>query len=452
MEHETVAIFGAPGTGKTTHLTELVSDLSKKTPNVAVLSFTKVAANVLAKRLTVDIRTVATLHSLCFNYFNLKKKQIANDSGFEKHAGQDIVKQFMPVYSYWRAYNDRIKFEECAEKFNNYLPLSQLVYIKDTYEKWKGHNGLIDFFDLLQMGIDVIHKYDYVIVDEAQDLSYLQMDLINTLVKPNGIIYMAGDDDQSIYGFTGADPNILIDQENKVILDQSYRLPKMVYDTALKFIRSTVKNRQDKEFNHRGSDGGITFFNHANPALWDYFDKYTVLCRDNYLVEDVKQELMSLGISFSTKSPNVRSPFNGLLANIIRAIKKDNTRYLVQKKKYIKSMSKANAQANWLDVVDLARFDPYTVNYLISIGDAILEPPRVNISTIHSFKGGEDDNVIVLAESNDLSASSFYDEDSESEYRVWYTAMTRSKKELCIVGHNNFLIKGDVYGTTGFIN
>lgn len=103
-------------------------------------------------------------------------------------------------------------------------------YVERFYRKYKEKKQLFDFTDLLERLVENperVPELETVIIDEAQDLSRLQWDVVKILASKSKTTYVAGDDDQAIYVFAGAEVNEFLDLSGQVkVLNQSYRIPK----------------------------------------------------------------------------------------------------------------------------------------------------------------------------------------------------------------------------------
>ena len=128
--------------------------------------------------------------------------------------------------------------------------------------------GLIDFTDMIEKFLDknVTPDFDVIFVDEAQDLSLIQWSMINKIEKDtNCDVWVAGDDDQAIFGWAGADVDSFINYDAKEIpLKQSKRVPSIIQEVALSVITRIQENRIDKEYFPKSETG-------------DVFEKYEVV-------------------------------------------------------------------------------------------------------------------------------------------------------------------------------
>ena len=139
------------------------------------------------------------------------------------------------------------------DKWKNVLT-PQLVYFYSNIHKFKSQNGFVDFDDMLLRALQPtieFPSYKLVLVDEVQDLSFLEWQVISKIGRKTEELYLVGDDDQAIYGWKGSDVEIFqkwpCKKENIERLKTSHRLPGKIYDFALN-IREEIKIRMGNEF------------------------------------------------------------------------------------------------------------------------------------------------------------------------------------------------------------
>ena len=130
----------------------------------------------------------------------------------------------------------------------------QLTYFYTNLQKFKSQTGVIDFDDMLLKALYPtveFQPYKLVLVDEVQDLSKLEWQVISKIAQKTEELFLVGDDDQAIFGWKGSDVSIFqkwpCKKENVVRLETSYRLPGKIYDFALS-IRDDIKYRLGNEF------------------------------------------------------------------------------------------------------------------------------------------------------------------------------------------------------------
>lgn len=193
----TTAIFGCPGTGKTTHLAKLISQLAPACPNMAVVSFSRAAAGVLTSRLrNHSIRYIGTLHALAFKVLGLTRQSIATEDRFATWYGADIdeVKTILSVYNY--SYHHKVDMAVAFTAINPIIPFLRVEHLIQSYLNWKETYQYLDFNDMVAQAIGRVEPFDVVIVDEAQDCTNEQWQLVLSMTKPTTKLYVAGDDDQ----------------------------------------------------------------------------------------------------------------------------------------------------------------------------------------------------------------------------------------------------------------
>ncbi len=255
-------IFGPPGCGKTTHIVRQIrrAILKYDRESIYAMSFTKAAAAELNSRGTgLPAQNVGTIHALCSRALG----------------GPTIVEVESELKSEWIRGPGRL-FEDIKLGGINYTDMamdasegdigplgdynvarccnvapSNPRFVK-AWEEFKKEHEAMDFTDLLLNAPEELKNCKVLIVDEAQDLSPLQWEVVRRWGSAPEIEHfvVAGDDDQTIYSFTGANAAEMlrdIDKVAVVTLDQSWRLPSVVHAYADKFIKK-VKERQPKEW------------------------------------------------------------------------------------------------------------------------------------------------------------------------------------------------------------
>ena len=273
-------IYGPPGTGKTTKLIDYVKTFYKLgTPldKIGYFAFTTKAANEAIDRMLdaykhlqrKDLKHFRTLHSLAFNRLGMKKSEVMQDEHYE-----DIGRKLgieVTVYSngqettgfvdsnseYFNLINAaRIKEVSIEDEYNTgmysyELEKNLLHILEGELNNYKDSFKLYDFTDMIEKFnvAKLCPKYDVVFVDEAQDLSPIQWKMVDILRENSKYVILAGDDDQAIYGWAGADVLKFIATQAKkdIILPQSYRVPRSVQDIANKILDRIPEDRRVKK-------------------------------------------------------------------------------------------------------------------------------------------------------------------------------------------------------------
>lgn len=252
-------IHGPPGCAKTTQLKESVDKAAKSftSSGVLVTAFSKAAAQELVSRgLSVDKSQVGTLHAFCFRGlgkptiaetrvdewnessrgFTLKKRGIEGEDfsdtspELEENVGDDLLLRSTSLRAMRVA---RERWPSDVRRFD------------DRWRAWKSDKGYMDFTDLLEVGLSSLScapgKPDAIFVDEAQDLSPLEIALVRSWGARAKYYVLCGDSDQCIYAFRGASPTSFLEPaipaEQNRLLTQSYRVSGKVHALAQRVIR-----------------------------------------------------------------------------------------------------------------------------------------------------------------------------------------------------------------------
>ena len=263
-------IFGPPGTGKTTHLLRIVEQelKNKVSPNrIGYFAFTTKASEEALTRAAdnfnyneKDFTYFRTLHSFAYKELYLKEEDVMNDDDYAFLSNKLQIKLSNPnkkIKSYGAGLPDdvftriidlaKINGVTAHTQFNypdtGHLPGGwlKLDYIERAMQEYKfggkHPRRKYDYTDMLiefnKKDIDALPQFDVVIIDEAQDLSWLQWQMVKRIAEKTKRLYIAGDDDQAIFKWAGARPEFLINMKGtRKVLSESYRLPFLIHKKA----------------------------------------------------------------------------------------------------------------------------------------------------------------------------------------------------------------------------
>jgi DNA helicase-2/ATP-dependent DNA helicase PcrA len=303
-------------------------------------------------------------------------------------------------------------------------------------------------------------KFDVVFIDEAQDLSLMQWDMAKTIWNKTTDSFIAGDDDQAIFRWAGADVDSFIAQKGLMMpLQQSYRIPAKVHNLAMGIINK-IRNRIDKTWQpkvHKGSLSRYDDFEQVDMSSGEWL----VLARTKYMLNDLEDTLYRNGYYYRNKFKKTKEqelhyaaqdwenlrkgqPLAYKQIERIYGYMKDNAdktklKGMLKESSYdIATLKqsyglKVDTNAVWYEAFDDA--PKRDVNYLRQMrknGEKLNEEPRITLSTIHGAKGGESENVILLT---DLSENTMkaYERNTDDENRLFYVGATRTKEHLHII-------------------
>ena len=313
-------IYGPPETGKTTKLLSILEEeLCNYDKNeIAFVTYTREGANQGKSRAQQkfggskeDYVYFRTLHSLAFHSLGMRSMNMISKQHYREFS-KKMGMNFTGYYTEDLKHNDdKYLFLQDLHRNNpkatkNYLDdldVKKYSFVSRNYKKYKEVFGLKDFTDLI---VDFVEKGEPVpvkvaIIDEAQDLSTLQWQMVWTAFKNVDKIYIAGDDDQAIYEWAGADVEYFLGLKGDIeILNQSYRLPKSVLALS-KRITKQITNRYNKEYNPTEDEGDVIILNSISEVPINKTESWMFLSRNNTYLNDVSRILRDKGLPFKFK-------------------------------------------------------------------------------------------------------------------------------------------------------
>jgi DNA helicase-2/ATP-dependent DNA helicase PcrA len=487
-------ILGPPGTGKTTTLLNLIDAyLSKgvEPKKIGFISFTRKSVNEARDRAAARFDKpidwfyyFRTIHSLSFRQLTMSSSQVMQRNHYidmGKIMGMKITgihRQDQMVYEMNKG--DQMVFIESLARLtcrslkdtwnnlNSDISIEELDYFRASLIKYKKANLLFDFTDMLEKYYVEGYKpdLDVLFVDEAQDLCRLQWNIVNQLSEKSKDIYIAGDDDQAIFRWSGADVNYFLGLSNNhetKILSQSYRLPATVFKFSHNIV-TQIEKRNIKKFVSTEVKGNVDYINDIDDINLDN-GEWLILVRNGFMIRDIVDYLRICGYSYETtyysitEDETLKAALNWeklklgkkILvtdAKIIigymsfaklgfRNIKNKNNDDEINMTEFIKETlmleSSETSKQIWHEALDKISIEDR--EYYIATrrkGESLINKPRIKVSTIHGAKGGEAENVVVYT---DMSVRTYNNmmENYDDELRVFYVAITRAKKNLFIV-------------------
>ena len=491
----TRTIYGAPGTGKTTRLMSILGEILDRGTNpqqIAYLSFTRKAGEVARNKARTlyglsskDMSWFRTLHSLAFKSTGIQSSHMIEPSEHAHLAETLGYKINMTLGSslpsdlgspYWKTTSttrnpyqqmmsviERARIrrsslnEERGELLRRDFTLDQLLAVSKAYSDFKADNYLYDYTDLLDKAVtaSILPKLEIIFVDEAQDLSLLQWDLVEALTNDETEIYIAGDDDQAIYRWAGANVDRFITMPGQhEVLPKSYRVPSRIQQVAQQLIHQ-INFRQEKHWKPVKTGGTIERFSRFE-SLDLAKGEWLILGRNKHLLKNAEEYCKTQGFGYMTPTSNL------LHSNAIKALKSWNELqnggmiteqnagilYSQIKPPAIRRPGSVTGNHTWesftemfgilvtLPLMDLFSIRQDVLSYYLGLQatqDDTLTEPRIKISTIHQAKGGEADNVLLLSDISRTTHSALSKKKYlEDEYRVFYVAVTRARERLFV--------------------
>lgn len=508
-------LFGGPGSGKTTALLDRVEEILKREDveirDVLVVSYTRAAAaevrERLAERLDVSPRSlqgnVCTMHAKAYELLDLSrsdvvgenhKTEFCEDYGIEfedeysgagrRTARSTTLGNKIIATSQWLQRTDREvadwydvpfqwddgevrlppEIDDKALSGNKYTPTwpseDDRVDIPEVIRAWrayKGEEGLVGFADMLERveQRSLVPNVDYLVIDEFQDITTLQYAVYEEWKPHMERTLIAGDDDQVVYAWQGADPNLLLDAavDDDVVLPNSYRLPSRILDVVNREVRH-IDTRQEKDLNPRKEGGTVEAV--ESPSVLDLVrnvratlaetpdETVMLLFRARYQMFQFIDEFITEGMPFklltdqrmwtdrlqqyvsAVESLEADEPITGLEARRLADILADSAFGTNDRDALFDAIDQREEEAGVEDVADLSVEPELIRDHVPFVPDPVsaadmsrkitsfqrksvkayfatetyrgADPSRVRVGTIHSAKGREADHVFVATD------------------------------------------------------
>lgn len=490
-------ILGPPGTGKTTRLLTLVEqymDAGVPPERIGYFSFTRRAAQEAVTRACLRFKMGAkefpyfrTLHSLAYHQLGLGKSSIMTAKHYKEvgewlkiggfSGGAVMTEGPFVDFGYGDKFLEIINISRISQTplrdvYNgSSVPLrtdwSRVDYVDRGLRAYKQDNLVYDYTDTLEMFVqrDVAPKLEVVLIDEVQDLSPLQWKMVHAIIAKAKTVYIAGDDDQAIYRWAGADVDYFVRLEGKVeVLGQSYRIPASHHTISQKVI-NRIFNRRQKDFLPRQEEGEVQWYRHSEEVDLSQGD-WLLMSRTRKGSDHLEQEVRQRGMLYTYNASNsIESEVVDAVRNWtdLREGKKVRAFDIKRVYKYMALNTEVAFGHKTMPGVDdmrllgiddliadhgllhtrpweesLTRIPEADRRYLqicFRNKESFTDKPRITISTIHGAKGAEATNVVLLTDgvrrSNSMWKKNAYDEDDET--RVFYVGLTRAKKSLHLI-------------------
>jgi DNA helicase-2/ATP-dependent DNA helicase PcrA len=335
-------IFGPPGTGKTTTTKRLVQHACQQYGSEAILvaSFTRTAAMVLVGRdLPIDEQRIGTLHAHC--YRALGRPKLVNAALLKDWNAEHPTRQFGGIsndmddpygaFDTSGKQDGDVLLEDMSRLRGLMLPEEVWpVRVQSFARQWKDFKDqtfTMDFTDLIEQGMGEAIPFgaEVFFCDEVQDFSPLELALVRKWGASCEQLYMAGDDDQTLYSFKGATPDAFLNpplpEERVTVLGQSYRVPRAVHAAAMRWVEQ-IEYRQTKLYQPRPVEGEVgtlsSNYQYVDPLRrrieeWTEAGKTVAfLASCSFFLEPLKRALRDWGVPFHNPYRLTRGDWNPL--------------------------------------------------------------------------------------------------------------------------------------------
>ncbi|UPV72769.1 ATP-dependent helicase [Halorussus limi] len=511
-EERVTRLFGGPGSGKTTELLDRVEGLLDQegvgVNDILLVSYTRAAANEVRERLAErrDLNprslqgSVCTMHAKAYELLDLSRNDVVGESD-KKEFCEDFGIEFEDEYSgagrrtarsttlgnkiiatsqwlqrtrrdvadwydvpfQWNDEEVRLPpdIDPNSQEGNKYTPTwpsdDDRLDVPEAIRGWrnyKGENDLVGFADMLQRvrQRSLLPNVDYLVIDEFQDITSLQYDVYEEWKPHMEKVLIAGDDDQVVYAWQGADPGLLLEEGgDDVILDTSHRLPSEILRVVQQEVHH-IEKRQEKNLSPRKQGGTVEQVD--SPSMLELVRnvRYTIeehdgtlmlLFRARYQMFRFIDEFIDEGIPFkcltdqrmwtdrlqqyvdAVEKIDDEEPITGLQARRLADMLQDSAFGTSERDDLFDAIDERKEEADTDDLAEIEVDPDFVTDFApfmpgpASAADMVrkvtsfqknsmrayfggdyegMEADRVRIGTIHSAKGREADHVFVATD------------------------------------------------------
>src|SRR2546421_49144 len=255
-----VLVVAGPGAGKTfciiARINHLIDALGVEPERICAVTFTNRAAEDIAVRLKhtlgdrAEAITRGTIHALCLALLREHAEAAGVRKGFgvadEQYQKVILGRLHVPLAQRGSLLN---RFSRHRAQKQDYELTADDARLYREYTAWLAHRNMLDFDDLVTKAEELLRtrgdiadriaaRWDCLLVDEFQDVNAVQYDLLKRLAAPHGNFFAVGDDEQSIFTWTGADPYVLVrfsrnyEIDRPIVLDKNCRCSRQIFETA----------------------------------------------------------------------------------------------------------------------------------------------------------------------------------------------------------------------------
>ena len=494
-------VLAGPGSGKTFVITHRIKYLIEgpgiNPAHILVVTFSRAAAKEMKDRFeklcSKSPVTFGTFHSVFFNLlktaYGFSSEQIASDelrytlikelikrNSIENEDINTLAGNLLNEIALVKQDNISIK-----NYYSNSISSDTFKKIYSDYESELEARGKLDFEDMLSLTYELLserndilkavqNRYRYILVDEFQDINFLQYNIIKLMAGDKQNITVVGDDDQSIYRFRGARPEIMLGFERdfrnvkKVFLDINFRSSTQIVNASTKLISFNSK-RFPKSFNAKNGDGApVSLIEFKNPFLEvnsiikdikDYIksgqdiNNIAVLYRTNLSPRLLIERLMRNNIPFTIRDaiPNLFDHWvaKDIISYIKLAInmgdKSDLLRISNKPNRYISRDSLSSSRANIETLFDYYDDKSYMIKRIVELREHLRTIKNLKPATALRYIRnvvGYDEYIEEYCDMNGVESDDCYSilgdlENSAAEYNTfndWFVHMDEYKDEL----------------------
>lgn len=446
-----IILRATAGSGKTFCAVERVRFLLSngvEPTKILFFSYTKAAVEEFRSRLQNDAIKITTIHAFCqsmlskmrrykdvvdiYEFINWYKEKHRPKSGSPSKVIADYHKKITEMYENAHFIGSEITAYKLQSASNITCKRPDLI---SEYYKFTKETKTRDFSDMLIEVRDLLkenkwllmfrNKYDYILVDEFQDTSCIQMEI---LLKLNAKFYtLIGDIGQSIFGYSGANAEEVMGMIKKrrevseMTLSVNFRSAKSIVENSNNY--STLKAIPSKTEEGKVYRRMITFDTFLK--IIDRFDEIVLLCRTNSIIREIEREMLKKKFAIN---------YRNFLSQTEIELIKENRETISTRDKVSSVITEFGSKESLIEFIESNRSS------------------KKHLTTIHKSKGLEYDTCVVvncfapdLLEYNNIDLTKeqrkeiSFDPDDEEDFEsrnVFYVAITRPKNTLFFMAYD----------------
>jgi superfamily I DNA/RNA helicase len=478
-------VLGCPGAGKSHELLSLLEKELQHVPTekIGFCTFTRSAKKVILERsqkTQESFEFCRTIHSTCYRQLGVQPGQmvgrkelklfaktigvqltgVAMDPWASVDLGNEFNAQAQTKADVLLALNHvgrhrQVKLKEALRDVYLDVDLAYGRWFTETYRDWKTKEGLLDYTDLLTQYLEEGQPLpiEVLFIDEAQDLSKLQWQVVQKLGAKASRWYLGGDPDQELFAWAGASAETFWDYpaDDHKILSQSYRLPRKVLTKANEVL-DRIKGEHRLEIKARDYEGQCREVGVLEPKLFAGSASSFLLFRNHFRGFALAKQLEDQGLPFKGSHAvlelnEVQATLRGwqkgikgeeLLPSEAQAVVaysdprllRTGAKDLARQSILAKDLFLRNpTEREWPSALDRLPKVGYCARVLKEHGWKYLLEPPITLMSIHQAKGQQADRVVL----DPVLARKTFDsmeDNPAAEHRVFYTAITRARCEV----------------------
>jgi DNA polymerase III epsilon subunit family exonuclease len=310
-----VLVVAGPGAGKTFCLIGRIRHLIEQgfdPKRICAVTFTNRAAEEIASRLNREDVWRGTIHAFCLALL----REFHDAAGLRQGFGVADDDYQRVILSRLRVPVDRrgqLLTLFSRHRFQGYRLTPSDARLFHEYQSWLSHRNMVDFDQLITkaepLADRIADRWDYLLVDEFQDVNAVQYDFLKRLAAPHGNFFAVGDDEQSIFAWTGADPYVLVRFKRDydvepIILEKNCRCSRQIFQTARRVLAQNPQLFQKQLSADRESQHEVlahAFRDEDEEAAWIVEDigadrDVAILYRKHRVGEYIEGHLLRAGI------------------------------------------------------------------------------------------------------------------------------------------------------------